>query len=126
VSKGRLGVSSCISSAHGHACAASCLTFFAQAIDDPIRTHCSNQPASNPTYIELNASLRISLAAGGSRFLHGWIDFRFDEVSSTEKQKATGAAPATRKLELRARARQFSSFVLMIGTLPAQDAFEPR
>lgn len=81
----------------------------------------------------------MKLAPGGEQFLHGWVDFRF----ASEKQRVDGGEEESddeknegirrreeevrkRCLELHARARAFSSYLLMIGTLPAADAFEPK
>ena len=58
----------------------------------------------------LNASTDVSFS--GQRFLHAAVLHRF----------ASEAPPA---VTLRARARQFSSFILLIGKIVGKDRFEP-
>lgn len=70
------------------------------------RTAASESPLRCP----LSASAEVRLF--GTQYLHALIQNRF-----------SGQAPA--RLELAARARQFSSFILLIGNIAAADVFEP-
>eukprot|EP00339_Tiarina_fusa_P021804 CAMPEP_0117014176 /NCGR_PEP_ID=MMETSP0472-20121206/11550_1 /TAXON_ID=693140 ORGANISM="Tiarina fusus, Strain LIS" /NCGR_SAMPLE_ID=MMETSP0472 /ASSEMBLY_ACC=CAM_ASM_000603 /LENGTH=684 /DNA_ID=CAMNT_0004717671 /DNA_START=752 /DNA_END=2806 /DNA_ORIENTATION=- len=59
----------------------------------------------------ISAATKISF--GGERYVHAWVSYQF-----------SGALPAG--LKVIARARQFSSFILMIGTVTAADEFQPK
>lgn len=60
--------------------------------------------------IPLNAA--TSLALEGDQILHGWMNYRF--------------GPRRDRHNLVARARQFSSFILVIGTMTSQSTLEPK
>ena len=59
----------------------------------------------------INAATSVELT--GSKYLHGWMNCRFGTSSSQPRHQLT------------ARARQFSSFMLVIGTISGPDTFEP-
>jgi hypothetical protein len=59
----------------------------------------------------LDASTNVTF--GGSRYLHAFLCHRF----------AGQAAPV---LNLCARARQFSSFILMVGRITSASTFDPK
>lgn len=84
-----------------------------EGTSDPIYTMVSstNPDDVRPMYFPINASTRVRFT--GERYLHGWIDHSFQGKSSTDK------------LLLSARARQFSSFILILGTIVSIDVFEP-
>lgn len=65
-----------------------------------------------PLELSLNATTRVQLRA--NRHVHGWIRQRFDGDHEAQNTRII------------ARARQFSSFVLMIGTMSGSDEFIPR
>lgn len=67
--------------------------------------------AKRPMTFALDASTRVTFF--GDRFLHGWIGHQFS------------GQPAP-SLSLVARARQFSSFILLAGRIVSADAFEPK
>jgi hypothetical protein len=83
----------------------------AGAMPDAISTIVARSEARRAMSFALDASTRVSF--GGERFLHAFIAHQFSGA----------AAPA---LELVARARQFSSFILLVGRIASADAFEPR
>jgi hypothetical protein len=62
-------------------------------------------------YMKINAATSIELT--GDRYLHGWMLHRFKTKPRNE-------------YELVARARQFSSFLVVIGTLQGPCAFDPK
>ena len=62
-------------------------------------------------FIPINAATSIEMT--GPRFLHGWIQHCF--ASSDQSQ-----------FSLIARARQFSSFVLLVGVMAGPDKFNPK
>ena len=66
---------------------------------------------SSPLKMALNAATTLELT--GSTFLHGWMNHRCREVPGKPYQ-------------LIARARQFSSFMLVIGTMIGSDRLEPK
>ncbi|MCC6997853.1 MAG: hypothetical protein IT370_24775 [Deltaproteobacteria bacterium] len=81
------------------------------AMADPVSTLMAWTPAARPMSFPLDASTRVSFM--GDRYLHAYIPHQFSGTS--------GLA-----LSLVARARQFSSFVLLVGRIASADVFEPR
>ncbi|MBL0197037.1 MAG: hypothetical protein IPQ09_22970 [Myxococcales bacterium] len=81
------------------------------AMPDPISTTVASSAARHPMSFALDASTRVSFL--GERFLHAWISHEFSGQSGLS-------------LSLVARARQFSSFILMVGRIASADVFEPR
>ena len=66
---------------------------------------------SPPMFFPINAATSVEFT--GERYLHAWIQHRF--ASSPRAQP-----------KLVARARQFSSFLLMVGTISGPDKFDPK
>lgn len=81
------------------------------SVPDPVSTTVAHREAVRPMSFALDASTRVSFL--GDRFLHAWISHQFSGSS--------GFA-----LSLAARARQFSSFILLVGRIASADAFEPK
>jgi len=80
---------------------------------ESIRTFASAKARGAPMLFALNASTNVRF--GGERFVHGWVRHKFsDQVD---------VAPP---LVLHARARQFSSFIVLLGRIVAADRFEPK
>jgi len=79
-------------------------------VPDPILSIVRHDIARRPMNFSIDAATRVSF--GGDRFLHGWISYQFSGFSGLN-------------LKLTARARQFSSFILMVGTVIGPDQFEP-
>ncbi len=77
----------------------------------PISTAVSRSEARRPMSFALDASTRVSFL--GDRFLHAWVSHQFSGRSELS-------------LNLVARARQFSSFILLVGRIASADTFEPR
>jgi hypothetical protein len=80
------------------------------SISEPINTIVSHAIASNEMKVQLSASTEISF--GGDRFVHGFLCHRFSQQS----------AP---RLTFSARARQFSSFIVLLGKISGPDSFDP-
>jgi hypothetical protein len=82
---------------------------------EPIETFTRQYKAKAvpPIRIALNAATTIEMS--GDRYVHGWLRHRF-----------ASAEPTTRKCHLRARARQFSCFLIMVGTMAGPDQLEPK
>jgi hypothetical protein len=78
---------------------------------DAITTTVRRTEARTPMTFALDASTRVSFL--GERYLHAWISHQFSGQPG----------PA---LSLVARARQFSSFILLVGRIASADTFEPR
>jgi hypothetical protein len=78
---------------------------------DPISTTAAWSAAGHPMSFALDAATRVTFL--GDRVLHAWISHQFSGSS--------GLA-----LSLVARARQFSSFVLLVGRIASADVFEPK
>lgn len=78
---------------------------------DAISTTVARTEARRPMTFALDASTRVSFL--GERYLHAWIAHQF-------------SGQAGPSLSLVARARQFSSFILLVGRIASADVFEPR
>jgi hypothetical protein len=85
------------------------------SLADPIFTTCrkiaAGQPGAGPMRFPINAATEIVF--GGDRFLHGWVSTQF-------------SSQAGQSLSLIARARQFSSFILVVGRIAGADLFDPK
>jgi len=81
-------------------------------ISRPVNTLVSHSIATAPMMVQLTASTEISF--NGDRFLHGYLAHQFG--SGFESNSS---------LHLVAKARQFSSFVVMLGKISGPDTFDP-
>jgi hypothetical protein len=77
-----------------------------------ITAECKIDSEPNAIHMPINASTSVELM--GEKYLHGWLNCRFGNNSSQPRYQIT------------ARARQFSSFMLVIGKLSGPDIFEPQ
>ncbi|KAG7367627.1 hypothetical protein IV203_030298 [Nitzschia inconspicua] len=77
---------------------------------EPIETHVRRIDVLAPLKIPLNAATTIELT--GETYLHGWLNHRFSTESTT--------------FQLIGRARQFSSFMLVVGTMIGPDCMQPK
>jgi hypothetical protein len=80
------------------------------ALEQPLQSIVSVSHAKAPMFFSLGAATRAALL--GERYLHGAILHQFSHQSDAQ-------------LRLTARARQFSSFVLLVGKIASADTFEP-
>jgi hypothetical protein len=78
---------------------------------EAISTTVARRDATGPMSFALDASTRVSFL--GERYLHAWISHQFSDQPGPS-------------LSLVARARQFSSFILLVGRIASADVFEPR
>lgn len=78
---------------------------------DPISTTAAWRAPGHPMRFALDAATRVTFL--GDRVLHAWISHQFSGMSGLS-------------LSLVARARQFSSFVLLVGRIASADVFEPK
>ncbi|MFO0547088.1 MAG: hypothetical protein U0271_01805 [Polyangiaceae bacterium] len=78
---------------------------------EPVSTIVAKSAGTHAMTFALDAATRVAFT--GDRYLHGWVSHQFSNSGSL------GA-------ELVARARQFSSFVLLVGRIAAADVFEPK
>eukprot|EP01104_Vermistella_antarctica_P016952 TRINITY_DN590_c0_g1_i2.p1 TRINITY_DN590_c0_g1~~TRINITY_DN590_c0_g1_i2.p1 ORF type:complete len:948 (+),score=314.10 TRINITY_DN590_c0_g1_i2:144-2987(+) len=83
------------------------------AIPQPIRTISSKTEATHPMRFAINASTDVSFL--GSRHLHAWMSHKF-----------SGDGESSSPLTLVARARQFSSFILLVGRIASAEVFQPK
>lgn len=75
----------------------------------PIETISRLIESNKPMFISLNASTKISFY--GEKYVHSYVSHRFEESNMD--------------YSLNLRALQFSSFIVMVGTIPTSDTFEP-
>ncbi len=80
-------------------------------LSESILTSVASSVATRPMHFTIDASTRVKFL--GERHLHAWVAHRF-----------SGAAELS--LQLVARARQFSSFILLAGRIASADSFEPK
>ncbi len=83
----------------------------ADQLPEPILTTVSASAALRPMRIALNAATKISF--WGERFVHAWVDNQFSDYKGS-------------RLQLIARARQFSSFILLVGKIASADVFDAK
>ena len=86
------------------------------SIAEPIYTLASSSPASNTMKFSLSAAAEVSF--GGSRHLHAYLLHKFTN------EVGMGAVPP--QLTLRAEARQFSSYIVLIGRISSSTSFDPK
>ena len=80
-------------------------------INSPIVTMVASTTESAPMTFPLNASTNVTFA--GERHLHAWLSHQFSGQSGSE-------------LSLVARARQFSSMLVLIGRVSSATSFDPK
>ncbi len=76
-----------------------------------IATLVSEAPTTRPWHFALTAAANITFS--GQTYLHGWVANRFSRAGGP-------------RLTLTARARQFSSFLVLLGNVTGPNSFEPR
>jgi hypothetical protein len=80
-------------------------------LSEPITTAVARSEHSRPMQFALDAATRVTFH--GDRYLHAWISHQFSGQSNLS-------------LNLIARARQFSNFILLVGRIVSADTFEPK
>lgn len=84
---------------------------------DPIYTFCK-QVDGPPMTFRLSAATSVEFT--GERYLHGYIAHEFSETAGLRR------AGQTSSLQLTARARQFSSFLMLLGRIGPNHSFQPQ
>jgi len=79
---------------------------------EPIDTLTREVPSSPLLKVPLTAATTVNLKA--KTYLHGWMNFRSKEEN------------ISKSFQLVARARQFSSFLLVVGTMVGADELQPK
>jgi hypothetical protein len=87
---------------------------------EPIFTVSAELPASPARRMHFALSAETRVEFGGSVHLHAWLSTRFAGGAALR-----GSAPPPRSLALVAAARQFSSFILLVGKIASPTVFEP-
>jgi len=83
-----------------------------------VKDSSSSSPPSSPMLLPLSAATTIEFY--GDRYLHAWVRHEFlDDYGYGSRGLGSG-------INLVARARQFSSFMLLIGTISGPDRFSPQ
>jgi len=91
------------------------------SIPEPIATVVSRSVASTPMKFTLNAATSVSFT--GERYLHAHMMHKFESERLPMCEVIGCQAPC---LTLRAEARQFSSFIILIGRISSATTFEPK
>lgn len=81
------------------------------SIATPIQTVVRSEKATKLMKFSLSAATEVSFL--GDRYVHSYISHQFSGQTGTE-------------LKLTARARQFSSYVVLLGRLASSDVFDPK
>lgn len=81
---------------------------------DPVYTWVRKMPGSGrpSMFVPINSATSVELR--GDCFLHGWLQHRFD------------SSPVSPSFQLAARARQFSSFLLIVGNMMGPNQLSPK
>jgi hypothetical protein len=85
---------------------------------EPIETHSREVDSVSGLKLALNSATTVELT--GRKFLHGWLDHSFKDTPNSHFQNST------KSFELIGRARQFSSFMLVVGTMVGHDRLQPK
>ncbi len=83
------------------------------SLAEPICTFVHQSPAAVVKIMEFSLSAATSVAFRGARYLHGWMSHNFFPTDSS-------------RLTLVAQARQFSSFIVLIGRIASNKVFDPK
>ena len=83
---------------------------------EPVQTFSRRISSKTEPPILIPIDSATTLEMTGDRVLSGWVRYKF----SSQYSRATGSST------LAARARQFSSYVLLIGTMTAPNTFDPK
>jgi hypothetical protein len=81
------------------------------SIGEPVMTICKSTIATRPMKFSISAATEIEFY--GDRHIHSYVSHQFSGYSGS-------------RLELVARARQFSSFILIVGKIISADKFDPK
>jgi hypothetical protein len=87
------------------------------SMPDPIFT-VANGPSdgsARPMTFTLSAATRVTF--GGHRYVHAWLRQRFQYAQYD---------PSPSRITLKAQARQFSSFIVLLGRISSADSFDPK
>lgn len=82
-------------------------------IDSPIYTLSKTADSNNTSLMEFALNSSTTVRFGGSRHIHAWLAHSFSDSPTTS-------------LHLVAQARQFSSFIVLVGRIASATAFDPK
>lgn len=74
-----------------------------------------------PMFFNINAATKVEFT--GKKFIHSWLLHSFSSNQSTKDRIISSRHQ--KSFAISARARQFSSFMLLIGKITASDVFQP-
>lgn len=96
--------------------------------NEPIQTWVRSISGKDAPSIVVPIDAAVSIEVTGDRFIHGWMQHRF-----ATKSAAASKMPMSRTVnsqlaeyQLTCRARQFSSFLLILGTMSGPNTFDPK
>ncbi|KAL3906611.1 MAG: hypothetical protein SGILL_009199, partial [Bacillariaceae sp.] len=87
---------------------------------EPIETHVREVQGLAPLQLPLNAATTLELT--GTTYLHGWLNHRFSNGVSFGRSNNNNNAG----FQLVGRARQFSSFMIVVGTMAGPHQIQPK
>ena len=97
----------------------------ANAPPEPIFTVSVHSPASPRRRMDFPLSAATRVPFGGTVHLHTWLSHRFSSTRNGVPYRGCVPSEAPRELKLVATARQFSSFIIMVGRIGSPTSFEP-
>lgn len=91
----------------------------------PIRTM-THRHGGAPELMSMRLSAGTSIRFGGERYVHGWLHHQFASEGSGQMAMVDSKVTRDIGLSLMASARQFSSFILVVGRVASNTEFVPQ
>ena len=86
------------------------------SLAEPIFAFVHQSPAAAVSNMEFGLTAAAKVTFRGARYLHGYLSHKFSAHSSADSSRLT----------LVAQARQFSSFIVLIGRIASSKVFDPK
>jgi hypothetical protein len=96
--------------------------------NEPIQTWVRSISGKDAPSIYVPIDAAVSVEISGDRFVHGWMQHRFAARSPVVPKMpySRPVDPQLAEYQLTCRARQFSSFLLILGTMSGPNTFDPK
>ena len=88
----------------------------------PVRTIARSLESRGRSYMNMPLTASTSISIGGSRTVHGWIHHTF---GSQEHSNSVPFGDDTESFAIIASARQFSSYILVLGRVTSSNSIDP-
>jgi hypothetical protein len=96
--------------------------------NEPIQTWVRSISGKDSPSIYVPIDAAVSIEITGDRFVHGWMQHRFVAKSPAVPKMPLSRPvdPQLAEYQLTCRARQFSCFLLILGTMSGPNTFDPK